>query len=92
MSYRVIRDGVEIGVSPTIVHIDMGENGAYQECSPEEAEGFCVKLPPDTQMPLEDGTAVVEPGALRDTVFSLPGKKLPGAVGEAAYKMQEETP
>ena len=43
-------------------------------------------------MPLEDGTAVVEPGALRDTVFSLPGKKLPGAVGEAAYKMQEETP
>ena len=28
MSYRVIRDGVEIGVSPTIVHIFLGDNGA----------------------------------------------------------------
>ena len=50
MRYRVIRDGVEIGVSPTIVHIYLGGNGAYQECPPQEAQGFCVKLPESRSM------------------------------------------
>ena len=98
MSYRVIRDGVEIGVSPTIVHIYLGDNGVYQECPPQEAQGFCVKLPrEDAQVTLDAG---VDPSFLADsgdtpydagdllydTVFSLPGKNLARAVGEATWQ------
>lgn len=88
MSYRVIRDGVEIGVSPTIVHIYLGGNGAYQECPPQEAQGFCVKLPREFPEVLDDdGDVIVEAGeTLCDTVFSLPGKNLAGAVGEAGWE------
>ena len=87
MSYRVMQDGREIGVSPTIVHIFLGDNGAYQECPPDEAEGFCVKLPVELQEVLdENGDVIAEAGeALCDTVFSLPGKGLFGAVGEATW-------
>lgn len=88
MSYRVIRDGVEIGVSPTIVHIYLGDNGAYQECPPDEAQGFCVKLPMEFPEVLDDdGDVIVEAGeTLCDTVFSLPDKGLFGAVGEATWE------
>lgn len=91
MSYRVIRDGVEIGVSPTIVHIFLGDNGAYQECPPQEAQGFCVKLPREAaQVTLDDGgdsSVVADTGdTLYDTVFSVPGKNLAGAVGEARWE------
>ena len=91
MSYRVIRDGVEIGVSPTIVHIFLGDNGAYQECPPQEAQGFCVKLPREAaQVTLDDGgdsSVVADTGdTLYDTVFSVPGKNLAGAVGEAGWE------
>lgn len=88
MSYRVIRDGVEIGVSPTIVHIFFGDNGAYQECPPQEAQGFCVKLPVELPEVLDDdGDVIAEAGeTLCDTVFSLPGKNLAGAVGEAGWE------
>ena len=91
MSYRVIRDGVEIGVSPTIVHISLGGNGAYQECPPQEAQGFCVKLPREAaQVTLDDGgdsSVVADTGdTLYDTVFSVPGKNLAGAVGEAGWE------
>lgn len=91
MSYRVIRDGVEIGVSPTIVHIYLGGNGAYQECPPQEAQGFCVKLPREAaQVTLDDGgdsSVVADTGdTLYDTVFSVPGKNLAGAVGEAGWE------
>ena len=88
MSYKVMQGDTEIGVSPTIVHIYMGENGAYQECSPDEAQGFCVKLPNDVPAVLdEDGRIVEETGVvLFDTVFSLPGLDLTGAVGEATFK------
>lgn len=91
MSYRVIRDGVEIGVSPTIVHIYLGGNGAYQECPPQEAQGFCVKLPREAaQVTLDDGgdsSVVADTGdTLYDTVFSVPGKNLAGAVGEARWE------
>ena len=91
MSYRVIRDGVEIGVSPTIVHIYLGGNGAYQECPPQEAQGFCVKLPREAaQVTLDDGgdsSVVADTGdTLYDTVFSVPGKNLAGAVGEGGWE------
>ena len=91
MSYRVIRDGVEIGVSPTIVHIYLGGNAAYQECLPQEAQGFCVKLPREAaQVTLDDGgdsSVVADTGdTLYDTVFSVPGKNLAGAVGEAGWE------
>lgn len=91
MSYRVIRDGVEIGVFPTIVHIYLGGNGAYQECPPQEAQGFCVKLPREAaQVTLDDGgdsSVVADTGdTLYDTVFSVPGKNLAGAVGEATWQ------
>ena len=88
MSYRVIRDDVEIGVSPTIVHIYLGGNGAYQECPPQEAQGFCVKLPRAIPEILDDdGDVIAEAGeTLCDTVFSLPGKNLAGAVGEAGWE------
>lgn len=93
MSYRVIRDGVEIGVSPTIVHIFLGDNGAYQECPEDEATGFCVKLP-RLIGPINDDEELLEGMELEpvgeylfDTVFSLPGKNLEGAVGEATYEV-----
>ena len=91
MSYRVMQDGQEIGVSPTIVHIFLGDNGAYQECPPQEAQGFCVKLPRETA-PVsldgggETGVAADTGDTLYDTVFSLPGKNLAGAVGEAGWE------
>ena len=72
MSYRVIRDGVEIGVSPTIVHIYLGGNGAYQECPPQEAQGFCVKLPRETAPVSLDGESVVN----SDVTIKLHDKKL----------------
>lgn len=86
-----MQDDQEIGVSPTIVHIFLGDNGAYQECPPEEAQGFCVKLLRKTRDLLcDDGEVIVEVGeALYDTVFSLPGKGLPGAVGEALWEEVE---
>ena len=91
MSYRVIRDGVEIGVSPTIVHIYLGGNGAYQECPPQEAQGFCVKLPRETAPVSLDGGGeagvAAYPGvALYSTVFSLRGINVAGAVGEAGWE------
>ena len=88
MSYRVMQGDVEIGVSPTIVHIYLGDNGAYQECQPDEAQGFCVKLPRAIPEILDDdGNVIVEAGeSLYDTVFSLPGKNLAGAVGEAGWE------
>lgn len=91
MSYRVMQGDIEIGVSPTIVHIFLGDNGAYQECPPDEAQGFCVKLPMEFPEVLDDdGDVIVEAGeALCDTVFSLPGKGLPGAVGEASWEKVE---
>lgn len=91
MSYRVMQDGEEIDVSPTIVHIFLGDNGAYQECPPEEAQGFCVKLPVELPEVLDDdGDVIAEAGeAVCDTVFSLPGKGLPGAVGEATWEEVE---
>lgn len=91
MSYRVMQDGQEIGVSPTIVHIFLGDNGAYQECPPEEAQGFCVKLPVELPEVLDDdGDVIVEAGeTLCDTVFSLPSKGLPGAAGEASWEEVE---
>lgn len=91
MSYRVMQGDIEIGISPTIVHIYMGANGAYQECPEDEATGFCVKLPQliepiNDDEELLEGTELEPAGAyLFDTVFSLPGKKLEGAVGEAIY-------
>lgn len=91
MSYKVIQGDTEIGVSPTIVHIYLGDNGAYQECPPDEAQGFCVKLPMELPEVLnDDGEIIEEAGeALCDTVFSLPGKGLPGAVGEALWEEVE---
>lgn len=86
-----MQDGQEIGVSPTIVHIYLGDNGAYQECPPEEAQGFCVKLPVEFPEVLDDdGDVIVEAGeTLCDTVFSLPSKGLPGAAGEASWEEVE---
>lgn len=91
MSYRVMQGETEIGISPTIVHIYMGANGAYQECSEDEATGFCVKLPRIIE-PINDDEELLEDTELEptgeylfDTVFSLPGKNLDGAVGEATY-------
>lgn len=91
MSYRVMQDGQEIGVSPTIVHIFLGDNGAYQECFPQEANGFCVMLPvkvfPNDE---QDDINITSSGkAIYATVFSLPGKGLPGAVGEATWEEVE---
>lgn len=91
MSYRVMQGETEIGISPTIVHIYMGANGAYQECSEDEATGFCVKLPRLIE-PINDDEGLpegieLEPVSeyLFDTVFSLPGKNLKGTAGEAIY-------
>ena len=86
MSYRVIRDGVEIGVSTTIVHIFVGENGAYQECEQYRADGFCVKLPREIQtMDMETNKEIVST-QICDTVFSLPEHNLSGAYGEATFE------
>lgn len=90
MSYRVMQGEIEIGISPTIVHIYMGANGAYQECSADEATGFCVKLPrliePTSEEELPEGVEIDQSEKdIFDTVFSLPGKNLEGAVGEAIY-------
>lgn len=93
MSYRVIRDGVEIGVSPTIVHIYLGDNGAYQECPANEATGFCVKLPrlaepAESEEQAEGMEIELTNELLFDTVFSLPRRGLKGAVGEAIYEVK----
>lgn len=107
MRYRVIQEDVEIGISRSIVYIYLGENGAYQECPPSEAQGFCVKLPvslPDDCMDDVEGTegtstaevaltqvqmenhAEDQDRLLADMVFSLPGKNLLGAIGEATFE------
>lgn len=80
MAYEVIQNGEVIGTSDTLVHIFFGENGAYQECPEENADGFCVKLPKAYQM--ESGDTVTE---LEDTVFVLPGHTLMGSEPEAEY-------
>lgn len=92
MSYRVMQGGEEIGVSPTIVHIYLGDNGAYQECEQYRADGFCVILPHEIQtMDMETNEETVST-QICDTVFSLPGHNLPGAYGEATFEevMDEE--
>lgn len=93
MSYRVMQGDVEIGVSPTIVHIYLGDNGVYQECPEDEATGFCVKLPRLIE-PINDDEELLEGMELEpageylfDTVFSLPGKNLKGAIGEATFQI-----
>ena len=89
MSYRVMQDGREIGVSPTIVHIFLGDNGAYQECEQYRADGFCVKLPRDITVVDEETNEETVSTEICDTVFSLPGKGLPGSVGEAMWEEVE---
>ena len=86
MSYRVMQGDVEIGVSPTIVHIYMGENGAYQECEQYRADGFCVKLPRDIPVLDEETKEETVSTEICDTVFSLPEHNLPGAYGEATFE------
>ena len=51
MAYEVIQNGEVIGTSETIVHIFYGQNEAYQECSVDKADGFCVKLPKEFVLP-----------------------------------------
>ena len=81
MAYDVIQNGEVIGTSDTIVHIFFGKNEAYQECTEDIADGFCVKLPKVFQ--LEDGTQEIENV---DTVFVLPGHTLRGGEPEAEFK------
>lgn len=69
-------NGDIIGESPTMVHIFLGENESYQECSPETADGFCAKLPVETEV----GTELV------DTVFQLPNHILRGDEPIANYE------
>lgn len=86
MSYRVMQDDQEIGVSSTIVHIYLGGNGAYQECEQYRADGFCVKLPCDITVVDEETNEETVSTQMCDTVFSLPGHNLPGAYGEATFE------
>ena len=81
MAYEVIQNGEVIGTSETIVHIFYGQNEAYQECSVDKADGFCVKLP--KEFILEDGTTET---VRVDTVFALPGHTLKGNEPEAEYR------
>ena len=85
MAYEVIQNGEVIGTSETIVHIFYGQNEAYQECSVDKADGFCVKLP--KEFVLEDGTTET---VHVDTVFVLPGHTLKGNEPEAEYKENQE--
>ena len=82
MAYEVIQNGKVIGTSDTIVHIFFGENGAYQECPADMADGFCVKLPKVFE--LEDGTTET---ASVDTVFVLPGHTLRGDEPAGEYRL-----
>lgn len=81
MAYEVIQNGEVIGTSETIVHIFYGQNEAYQECSVDKADGFCVKLP--KEFVLEDGTTET---VRVDTVYALPGHTLKGNELEAEYR------
>lgn len=85
MSYKIMQKGIEIGVSPTIVHIYLGKNGAYQECEKESADGFCVKLPHISSIADGEMNDELDQNGVCDTVFSFQGHNLPGACGEATY-------
>lgn len=85
MAYEVIQNGEVIGTSDTLVHIFFGENGAYQECPADIADGFCVKL--SKVFELEDGTQETENV---DTVFVLPGHTMRGDELEAEFKEAAE--
>ena len=75
--YTIKEGETVIGTAEDVVFIYYGANGAYQECKFETADGFCVKLPIETEVGIE----------LIDTVFQLSGHKLRGdePFGEAEY-------
>jgi len=75
--YTIKQGETAIGTAEDVVFVYYGENDAYQECESASADGFCVKLPKETEM----GTELI------DTVFQLPGHKLRGdePFGDAEY-------
>lgn len=76
--YKVTVKGELAGYSDTAVFVRLHKNGAYVPCDEPEAEGVCVKIPYEYE---DDGGEMVQ--TVADTLYSLPGRSLKGAAGEA---------
>lgn len=71
--YKVTVGGEFAGYSDTAVFVRLASNGSYIPCEAPQAQGVCVKLPQEIA---EDDGGTTK--TVRDIVFSLPGKSLPG--------------
>lgn len=77
--FKVTANGAFVGYSDTVVYITISANGSYIPTDANHADGICVKLPTEIY---DEGTGETIQTTV-DTVFSLPGKELPGVEREA---------
>lgn len=83
--YNILQNGAVIGTCDSITHIKTGKNGTYRVCGPNQADGFCVKLPKEFDM--GDGTTETVQAT---TVFCLPDHDMTGNEPVGTWEIVEE--